>query len=419
MLTSDKSESALVLSGEVLINISSNLRTVLHRSFYLTLAVASAALYLLYEESSSSPASKVMRHFSDAFSATESVLLVNDVLYSDLTIIGNYSMFLEPFVAISSSSEQAIVAVDVQDNRWLSLDPGKRDLARSSDDSISWLQDRSTFYKGDNLRDLPLPNLKEMAKWLIFTDTAFDNKNGVRILKSQLYVAKELGQDVSDPEEWPGSFHFVDFESEKEDAILKSRLQYMREEFTMNDVIIGVDRLERLCVDNGIENCTPNYLKILLSDEPSKLDKAEQEKINISFIPLEIERELLFMFTPIILLILLFRFIGYGIRWNRLMIWIKSQYDMEGIIEEGVFWSIIDNIRPQLNRVRSPAGIVQGCVMFTFMNLVIFSPIIAQMWIFWHGINADWHESWIVIIFFLIVFSFIGLGKFIWYCWKK
>ena len=344
---------------------------------------------------------------------------VNDVLYSDLTILGNYTEFLEPFVAISSSSEQAIVAVDVEDTRWLNLDPVKRDIARSTEDSISWLQHMTSSYKGDNLRELPLHNTRDMARWLLFTETIFDNTNGLRILEAELYVAHELGQIVTNPQKWPDSFYFVDFAYDSGNVDLTLTLENVREELTLNDVVVSIDRIERLCTVNQIETCSPNVLDVLLADEPNKLTGTEQEKISISFIALEIEKELLLVLAPPIILALFFRLVGNENRWRRFVGRVKRECSTDNAMEEDLLWSITDGLRPQVGRMSNPSEIVQGYVMFFFLTLAILLPSIAQGSILWYGISADWNEAWIGIVSVTCACSVIGLVRLIWIRWVE
>ena len=381
--------------SEATIAAAVNLRGSLHRSFYICLLLSSVTLYLVYEETYGSPIFSLKVQFENALSSTEAILEVNDMIYNDAKAVREYLRFLEPLVAIESASTQAIVGVEDNDERWLSLDPILRDLARSITDSPTWLHHNVDQYVGDNFRELPVHNIKEFSKWLIYPEVTFNNHDALRKLDASFHVARKLGQNIEEQSSWPDSFRFLDFIEEKGFEGLAAKIHAVRNLYNYNDIVFGIDRIERLCEDNKVSTCSPNVLNVLFADEPNRLVPDVKEKISVSFFPVGIEKSIVIKMAPVVLLVVFFQFIGYERRWRR---FVEADSTHEKRVHgrrNEVLWAITDAIHPQFFSLGSFSVGLHNHAMLALVTVALVIPSLAQVAVLVYGYGQGWGLVWL------------------------
>lgn len=126
-------------------------------------------------------------------------------------VLRRYQDFLSTFVNIESAAEQAIMAVDSDDPNWLALSARDRTLATREEDSVQRLENEAMWFLNDDLRELPIFNLRQFANALIYTEANFDAQRMTEMLEASARVARALGQDLEIPESWPKSYSLADF----------------------------------------------------------------------------------------------------------------------------------------------------------------------------------------------------------------
>jgi TIR domain len=201
-----------------------------------------------------------------AVEVMSALLAVNDLLADDRPALMAYQDFLEPFVAVSSASEQAIVGVGSTDPRWLALNARDRDLARRESNNITLLEHDALWFRDTDLRQYPIANLPIFAAGLVHQDQRYDNQRLRTRLAACARVAAALGQDVELPAEWPASFYFADFARETGRGELADALDRVRAAHSLRAIGNAVDQLAGFCADQGVADtdCTPARVLRLL-----------------------------------------------------------------------------------------------------------------------------------------------------------
>ncbi|MEM1177738.1 MAG: TIR domain-containing protein [Acidobacteriota bacterium] len=188
-----------------------------------------------------------------ALAHVEPLLQVSDALVDDPRIMRDYREFLRPFVAIDTAAEQAIIGVDRNDQRWLSLNPADRDQARDTENSIQWLEHQATFFLGDDMRELPVFNLVPFAQGLVFQEKEFGAAQVLANVQASLRVAQALGQGLDRRDDWPSSFFFPAFVEGSDRAELAELIGRVRST-DFRDLRNATRELESFCTETGIDN---------------------------------------------------------------------------------------------------------------------------------------------------------------------
>jgi hypothetical protein len=119
----------------------------------------------------------------------------------------------------------------------------------------------------------------------------------------------------------------------------------VRDDFTLNDITMQIDRIERLCTDNELEvDCSPNAVARILADEPNKLTADQSDQVTISFFPLGIDKQLLLQVSPLILMVAYHLFVGHERRWRRLIAGVRARFDAGDLIMAGTLWATTDRL---------------------------------------------------------------------------
>ena len=400
------------LSQEAIVAALIDLRGTLHRAFFISLSLSLVVIFLIYEEDGGTAVAKVQSQFADAFDVQEATMAVSDSLIENPSSLRRYSEFMRPFLAISSSAEQAIVAVDVEDPDWLGLDPVARDLARLTNDTVMWLEHQVVFYQGDDLRSLHIENIKRFSEWLVFPEPRFDNESAIKILQAQQKVAKALGQQISLRGEWPESFYFLDFVRDAGFEQIAQSIDAVRAQFEMNDITLAVDRVDQLCIDNEINalDCTPNGLARIFDEEPNKLLADEKDKVSVDFFPIGVDRQLLIWLSPPLILATFFQFIGHETKRRRLIANLDSSTGSRSGIGILAAWALTDALRPYGLSLRDPFVSLQKAAMTVIVGTSVVLPSLALGTILIFGWRSDWHIAWHVGVTVSLVLSVVSLA---------
>ena len=274
----------------------------MRQAFYFSLIFSLLTIYLLFDvRNPLSPVAEAIKNDADArLRKLEPILALNDRLRSDPSALRDYFIFVEPLVAIDSAAEQAVVGVSSEDPKWLSLNPVDRDLARSTRDSIVWLDHKIEVHADSDLRDLPLDNIRDYLNWYVWPEIEFSSENAIRRLKASHRVARSLGQDLSLKINWPSTLYLHDFvekhsNSEIDDAFDLARAS--RPEKIEKAVVY----LQSFCTDNSVDYCSPYQIQAELDRGAFKIVGPDAEKIEISFFPGGIETHLIILVAPLLL----------------------------------------------------------------------------------------------------------------------
>lgn len=275
----------------------------MRQAFYFSLIVSLLTIYLLLDvRNPLSPVAEAIKNDADARLRTlEPTLALNDRLRGDASALRKYFRFLEPLVAIDSAAEQAVVGVSSDDPKWLGLSPADRDLARSTRDSIVWLDHQIEFHANSDLRDLPLDNIRGYLNWYVWPETEFSSENAIRRLKASHRVARSLGQDLPHEVDWPSTLYLHDFLEEHFNSEIDDTFDFARDG-RPKEIKEAVVYLESFCTDNSIDYCSPYRIQAELDRGAFKIvGPTDTEKIELSFFPGGIETRLIILVAPLFL----------------------------------------------------------------------------------------------------------------------
>lgn len=382
------------------------------RSLLVSLSVSLIPIFLIYDEFGGSAVAEVRSKYSEAVDTLEAVMRVGDSVLAEPASLRSYSEFMRPFVAIASSAEQAIVGVDSNDPRWLSLDPEQRDLARSTSDSVTWLENRVTWLQGTNLRDIHIENFKDYSEWVIFPEPRIDNATAVKSLLADEYVAISLGQNLKKRLDWPPSFYFHDFVAARDYDKILSAISLVRDNMDMNQITLQIDRLDQLCTDNAIEptDCTSNGLARIFDNEPNRLIPDEGEKIIVDFLPIGIDRLLILWLSPPLILTSFLWFaanIGYG---RRLANTLPSFPTKSFPISLLSGWKYDDRHPSGKSTTRDPFFQMETTILTGLVKGSFTLPSISLTLLLYFGWTSNWSPWWIAGSAAILCLTLISLG---------
>ncbi len=275
----------------------------MRQAFYFSLVFSLLTIYLLFDFRNplSNEAEAVKSDVEVRLRTLIPILELHHRLRSDASILRGYFVFLEPYVAIDSAAEQAIIGVSSNDPKWLGLSPTDRDLARSTRDTIGWLENQIELYADGDLRDLHVQNIRDYLNWYVRPEIEFSSENAIRRLKASYRVARSLGQELPSEVSWPSTFYLHDFVKEYTKNKVNDAFDAARAS-RPEEVISAVVYLESFCSDNSIDYCSPYRIQAELDRGAFTIvSPADAEKIEISFFPGGIETHLIILVAPLLL----------------------------------------------------------------------------------------------------------------------
>lgn len=348
----------------------------LRQAFYFSLVFSLLSIYLLVDYRNPLPteAIKVKEDVHLRLAEIEPIYALNDALRSNGALVRGYFRFLEPFVAIDTSAEQAVMGVSVEDPRWLSLDPTDRDLARSTRDMVQWLEHQVERHMNSDLRDLPIFNIAEYYSWYIYPELEFSNEHATRRLKASFRVAQALGQHLSQPSEWPSNYGLYDFVLGTADEAEISAFEAARDK-SLQEIKSSSVFLESFCRDNDVDNCSFYEILAELDRGAFKIGRADKsEKIEISFFPGGLETQVFLLVSPFLLFGSVF--IGASQYYRRLAILVEVSKDPDWKVERDTPWLMTN--RHTFSVLPNALSITCSLVAATLIITGLLMPVVAQ-----------------------------------------
>jgi hypothetical protein len=322
-------------------------------------------------------ASSTGSHLEADIRSLEPVLVLSDRLLADRELVQRYREYIRLFVALDNAATRELRGANRTSAAFRSIDPIEIERANDVSTGLGQLEVDLDMYSADNLRTAGLGAFEAFNRLFVKPERTLNNAALIQQLQADAKIVRALSPGSSVPTDWPGSLYFRDFArlSHASSGVLAA-LELARAIPEPDSIV------DRLIEYGSRSSVTPLSIAALKRHLRSgefivASDSSSVEKIQVSFLPVGVNRNVLLVCSPLALLFILSLLGSQLERRAKLVASLRGHLDTESLSILSSQWFVTRAVAGPVPQSRVDQASRVLLLSYGFAGHL--SPIVAQM----------------------------------------